>query len=141
MQSRSNMLRLVAFTLTAFLAVSVPSYADTPYTVADGKALDSNSYKGYKTYRQWCARCHGTFGQGGPKAPNLAKSLTTLSLEEFTETVKTGNVPKARQTTKQGRMQAQGRRQVVMRNIDGIYSYLRARADGAIGTVRPNLAK
>ena len=40
MQSRSNMLRLVAFTLTDFLAVSVPSYADTPYTVADGKALD-----------------------------------------------------------------------------------------------------
>ena len=38
-------------------------------------------------------------------------------------------------------MPAQGRRQVVMRNIDGIYSYLRARADGAIGTVRPNLAK
>jgi len=141
MLNRTTMSHLAALGLTALLAISMPSYADAPYTVTKGVALDANSYKGYSVFRQWCARCHGTFGQGGPKAPDLSKSLATLSLEEFTEIVKTGNVPKARQTTKQGRMPAQGRRQVVMNNIENIYGYLKARADGAIGKTRPQLGK
>ena len=40
MQNQSKMLRLIVFSLTAFLAVSMPSHAETPYTVTDGKALD-----------------------------------------------------------------------------------------------------
>lgn len=141
MQNPKKMSLLIAFSLSILLTAALPSYADVPYTVTDGKALDSNSYQGYSVFRQWCARCHGTFGQGGPKAPDLSKSLATLSLEEFTETVSTGKVPLARQTTKQGRMPAQGRREVVMKNIDNIYSYLKARSDGAIGKVRPKLGK
>jgi mono/diheme cytochrome c family protein len=141
MQNQKKMLRLIAISLASFFAYAMPSYADTPYTVTDGKALDSNSYQGYKVYRQWCARCHGTFGQGGPKAPNLAESLATLSLQEYTDTVTSGKVNPAKKATKSGRMPAWKRNPTVMKNIDNIYSYLKARADGAIGTVRPRLGK
>jgi mono/diheme cytochrome c family protein len=135
------MLRFIAISLVSFLAVSMPSYADAPYTVTEGKALDSNSYQGYKVYRQWCARCHGTFGQGGPKAPNLAESLATLTHQEFTDTVTSGKVNPAKKVTKSGRMPAWKRNPNVMKNIDNVYSYLKARSDGAIGKVRPRLGK
>jgi len=118
-----------------------PVQAETPYTVTDEKSLDSHSYQGYKMFRQWCARCHGTFGQGGPKAPNLAESLATLSKEEYTDTVTSGKVSEANKTTKDGRMPAWKRNPHVMKNMDNIYAYLKARADGAIGTVRPKLAR
>jgi len=143
MQNQKKMSHLSALSLAAFLTIAaMPSHADAPYTVTnDGKALDSNSYQGYTVFRQWCARCHGTFGQGSPKAPNLAESLATLSHQEYTKTVTSGQVSPARKVTKSGRMPAWKRNGAVMKNADNIYSYLKARADGAIGTVSPQLGQ
>lgn len=101
------------------------------YNVVDGNKLDSFSYEGFKLYRNWCARCHGTYGQG-MVGPNLAESLNVISKDEFIEVVtygKTGQI---------GSMPAWESNASVMNGMDNLYAYLKARADGAIGEVKPS---
>ncbi|MCX4186331.1 c-type cytochrome [Methylophaga sp. OBS4] len=117
------------------LMTSLPLQAqERPYTVTNGNQLDADSYKGFKLYRNWCARCHGTYGQG-LAGPNLAQSLNKISRDEFMTTVadgKTGTI---------GSMPAWKANPGVMEGREYIYSYLKARADGAIGEVKPEKAK
>ncbi|WP_438969774.1 c-type cytochrome [Methylophaga sp.] len=104
------------------------------YQVVDGNKLDEFSYEGFKLYRNWCARCHGTYGQG-MVGPNLAESLNIISKEQFVEVVthgKTGQI---------GSMPAWESNQGVMNGMDNLYAYLKARADGAIGEVKPTKQK
>lgn len=132
--------RLLPYIAVASMTMALPSHAEVPYTVKDGTALDANSFQGYKMYRQWCARCHGSFGQGGPNAPDLSESLSNISYDEYIEVVKTGVISSRESTnTSNNRMPAWQRNPNVMRNIDNIYSYLKARADNAIGVVTPTL--
>ncbi|HEC74025.1 MAG TPA: cytochrome C [Methylophaga aminisulfidivorans] len=107
---------------------------DKPYTVTNGNELDAASYKGFKLFRNFCARCHGTYGQG-MVGPNLADSLKVITKEEFFHTVehgKTGTI---------GMMPPWSTNKKVMKSRDEIYSYLKARSDGAIGEVKPKKAK
>lgn len=100
------------------------------YNVVDGNKLDAFSYEGFKLFRNWCARCHGTYGQG-MVGPNLAESLNVISKEQFVDTVthgKTGQI---------GSMPAWESNDSVMKGMDNLYAYLKARADGAIGEVKP----
>lgn len=131
----------ITISLTSLMATAMPIYADAAYTVTKGKSLDSNSYQGYGVYRQWCARCHGTFGQGSPKAPDLADNLNTLTPEEFREVVSSGKLSFAQKPVSYDRMPAWKHNANVMENVDNIYSYLKARSDGAIGAVRPQLGQ
>jgi len=96
--------------------------------------LDSETYNGYKLYRNWCARCHGTVGQG-MVGPNLADSLNVITKEEFIATVTHGKMGQI------GMMPAWESNPKVMEGMDQIYAYLKARADGAIGEVKPKKAK
>jgi mono/diheme cytochrome c family protein len=135
MKLSKKIIMLVSTTSLAFGLVSLPSYAgDTPYTVTNGNELDANSYNGFKLFRNWCARCHGTFGQG-MVGPNLADSLKLISKEQFFNTVENGkigtivNMPSWRTNVE------------VMENSDKIYAYLKARSDGAIGVEKPKKAK
>lgn len=105
-----------------------------PYTVTNGNKLDADTYNGFKLYRNWCARCHGTYGQG-LAGPNLAESLNKISYEEFMNTVAEGK------TGQIGMMPAWQSNATVMQGRDKIYSYLKARADGAIGEVKPEKMK
>ena len=78
--------------MAGVLAFSSLSFAeDKPYTVTDGQFLDSETYNGYKLYRNWCARCHGTVGQG-MVGPNPADSLNVITKEEFIATVTHGKM-------------------------------------------------
>jgi len=100
------------------------------YNVVDGHKLDAFSYKGFKLYRNWCARCHGTYGQG-MVGPNLAESLNVIDKDEFVDVVthgKTGQI---------GNMPAWESNPSVIDGMDNLYAYLKARADGAIGEVKP----
>jgi mono/diheme cytochrome c family protein len=116
-------------------AITLPAYAeDKPYTVTDGNKLDADSYKGFKLFRNWCARCHGTYGQG-MVGPNLAESLNVISKEEFFNTVENGKSGTI------GSMPAWKANVKVMEGREKLYSYLKARADGAIGVVKPKKAK
>lgn len=107
---------------------------DTPYTVTNGQELDAETYQGFKLYRNWCARCHGTYGQG-MVGPNLADSLNVISKEEFFTTVEKGK------TGTIGSMPAWASNPKVMEGREQLYRYLKARADGAIGEVKPKKAK
>jgi len=100
------------------------------YSVIDGNKLDANSYAGFKLYRNWCARCHGTYGQG-MVGPNLADSLNVISEKEFFNTVENGKSGTI------GSMPAWKKNPKVMAGRDQLYAYLMARADGAIGIIKP----
>jgi len=119
----------------ASLISSFPALAqERPYDVKNGNQLDADSYNGFKLYRNWCARCHGTYGQG-LAGPDLAKSLNQISRDEFMTIVadgKTGSI---------GNMPAWKSNPAVMKGRKNIYSYLKARANADIGAVKPELAK
>lgn len=100
--------------------------ADTPYQVVDGR-IDANTVEGWKVYRGigTCATCHGPVGQGGV-GPALVDSLKEkITKELFVETVTNG-----RDGTM---MKPFGENPVVMANLDNLYAYLKARADGVLG--------
>jgi mono/diheme cytochrome c family protein len=126
---------LIAMASASLIGLASPSYAEQPlYQVTDGNKLDADSYKGFKLYRNWCARCHGTYGQG-MVGPNLAESLQVISKEEFFNTVENGKSGSI------GSMPAWKSNPKVMKGRDKLYSYLKARSDGAIGEVKPNKMK
>jgi methanol metabolism-related c-type cytochrome len=115
-------------------AGSGEAWEKKPYTVTDGK-VDFGTYNGYRRYEGYCLRCHGPDGAGSSYAPALVDSLKTMSYEDFIEVVVYGR--KKVSASQQSVMPAFGEAIDVMDNIDDIYSYLKARADGAIGRGRP----
>ena len=135
MQLKKTFIILTSVATFALSAVSLPVLAeDKPYTVTDGTHLDANSYKGFKLYRNWCARCHGTYGQG-MVGPDLAESLNIISKEEFFSVVENGKSGTI------GSMPNWKMNKKVMAGRDQLFSYLKARADGAIGVIKPKKAK
>jgi len=135
MKFNQKLIILASVTSLSFAAFSLPSYADdAPYTVTNGNELDKDSYKGFKLYRNWCARCHGKYAQG-MVGPNLAESLSIISKEEFFNTVENGKSGTI------GSMPAWKANPKVMKGRDQLYAYLKARADGKIGEVKPKKAK
>lgn len=111
-------------------STTTASAAEGLYSVVDGNKLDASSYAGFKLYRNWCARCHGTYGQG-MVGPDLAESLKFISKEQFYDTVENGK------TGRIGSMPSWKANVQVMENLDQLYAYLKARSDGAIGVVKP----
>lgn len=123
------LLNLFAVVISAQLA-----WADMPYSIKNGRELDAETYNGFKLFRNWCARCHGTYGQG-LVGPNLANSLNNLSRQQFMDIVANG------QAGQTGNMPAWRTNSQVMQGREYIYRYLKARADGAIGEVTPKIMK
>ena len=132
-----------AFCLLAPLAVAIvsgltptPASAqdEKPYSVVNGK-VDKGTFNGWRRYTDACMRCHGPDGSGSSYGPVLSNSLKTMTYEQFTDTVINGrkNVTSSQQNV----MPAFGEVQDVAMNIDDIYAYLKARADGAVGRGRP----
>jgi len=109
--------------------------AEKPYTVMDGNKVDKGTYNGYRRYDNACLRCHGPDGAGSSYAPALVDSLKRMSQDDFNNTVINGrqNVGTAQQNV----MPAFGNNEDVATYIDDIYSYLKARSDGALGRGRP----
>lgn len=121
--------------LPLLMLTTLPANADIqPYIVTNGNELDADTYKGFQLYRNWCARCHGTYGQG-MVGPNLAESLNKISYEEFVQTVAKGKMGQI------GMMPAWENNKQVMDGRQQIYRYLKARADGAVGVEKPLKAK
>lgn len=129
---KNNLRRTFSLVLLAnLLAFSPLSFAeDKLYTVTDGNVLDEETYKGFIIHRNQCARCHASFGQG-MIGPNLADSMNNLTREEFDDIVTNG-----RMAMPPWKASAE-----VMAGLDNLYAYFKARADGAIGEVRPKKAQ
>lgn len=95
-----------------------------PYTVVDGYKVDPQTMAGFRAWRAAaCDRCHGA-NQEGLVGPSLVNSLKTLGKEDFVKTVRDGRLDKG--------MQSFGSSEMVMKNIDNLYAYLKGRSDGAI---------
>jgi len=95
-----------------------------PYTVQDGTKVDPKTLEGWKTWRALaCERCHGA-EQEGLVGPSLVNSLKTLSKEDFHTTVINGRPEKG--------MPPWGASDMMVKNWEGLYDYLKGRSDGAI---------
>jgi mono/diheme cytochrome c family protein len=94
------------------------------YQVADGNKVDKATLEGWRTWRALaCERCHGA-KQEGLVGPSLLESMQRLSKEEFKETMMKGRPEKGMPNFDGSKM--------VIENLDGLYAYLKGRADGAI---------
>jgi mono/diheme cytochrome c family protein len=95
-----------------------------PYTVQDGTKVDQKTLDGWKTWRALaCERCHGA-EQEGLVGPSLVESLKTMSKEDFHTTVINGRPEKG--------MPPWGGSDMMVKNWEGLYDYLKGRSDGAI---------
>ena len=101
---------------------------------ADG-TVDWYTYSGYRRYHSECHVCHGPDGEGSSYAPALKDSLKRINYGEFLGIVAGGRSNVS--TSQESVMPAFGNNPNVMCYIDDIYVYLRARANDAMGRVRP----
>jgi len=101
---------------------------------ADG-TVDWYTYSGYRRYHSDCHVCHGPDGMGSSYAPALKDSLKTMSYGDFLAVVASGrkNVTSSQDNV----MPAFGDNPNVACYMDDLYIYLRARANDAVGRVRP----
>lgn len=94
------------------------------YTVKDGNKVDPKTLQGWKTWRALaCDRCHGA-AQEGLVGPALVVSLHNITKEQFHTTVMKGRPEKGMPPFSTSKM--------VTSNWEGLYAYLKGRADGRI---------
>jgi hypothetical protein len=94
------------------------------YTVKEGTKVDPKTLMGWKTWRALaCDRCHGA-EQEGLVGPPLLVSLHRLTEDEFKKTITDGRPEKGMPPFSASKM--------VMDNWEGLYAYLKGRADGQI---------
>jgi methanol metabolism-related c-type cytochrome len=105
------------------------------FKVETDGTVDWYTYVGFTRYSAECLRCHGPDGMGSTYAPALMDSMKHLSYSDFYGTVASGK--NAVSSSQNLVMPAQGQNKNVMCFIEEIYSYLRARGDGAVGRGRP----
>jgi len=105
-------------------AFAADEQADAPYTVQDGDKVDPRTLAGWKTWRALaCERCHGA-EQEGLVGPSLINSMKVLTKEEFHTTVINGRPEKG--------MPPWGASEMIVKNWEGLYAYLKGRSDGNI---------
>jgi methanol metabolism-related c-type cytochrome len=105
------------------------------FKVAADGTVDWYTYSGYRRYHSECHVCHGPDGMGSTYAPALKDSLKTMSYGDFLGVVASGR--KNVSTSQESVMPAFGDNPNVACYMDDIYVYLRARANDAVGRVRP----
>ncbi len=105
------------------------------FKVAADGTVDWYTYSGYRRYHSECHVCHGPDGMGSTYAPALTDSLKSMSYGAFLEVVASGR--KNVNTAQENVMPAFGDNPNVSCYMDDIYVYLRARANNAVGRVRP----
>jgi methanol metabolism-related c-type cytochrome len=108
---------------------------EKPYKIAPDGTVDWPTFSGFRRFNSTCFVCHGPDGAGSTFAPALTESLKHLNYEQFTEIVVNGKTEV--NTASQRKMPAFGTDPNVMCYLDDIYSYLKARSDGALGRGRP----
>lgn len=99
---------------------------------AEACKVDKETYFGWRTYAANCQVCHGGSGLGSTFAPNLLDRLNQqVDHARFLVVVENGY------TGQVGAMPAWKSNREVMKNVETLYRYLRARADGRLPAGRP----
>jgi cytochrome c553 len=94
------------------------------YTVEDGNKVDAKTLAGWRTWRALaCERCHGA-EQEGLVGPPLVQSLKVLKKEDFHTVMMNGRPEKG--------MPPFNTSEMVTKNWEGLYAYLKGRSDGKI---------
>lgn len=116
---------LVALSTAVYSENAAPSNSGGDlYTVKNGTEVDENTLAGWKTWRALaCERCHGA-EQEGMVGPSLVDSLKTMSKEDFHTVVMEGRIDKG--------MPPFNGSQMMQKNWEGLYAYLKGRSDGEI---------
>lgn len=116
---------VVGVLVAAGVAFAARAEGDAPYEV-DGNKVDEATLQGWKTWRALaCDRCHGKNQEGeGVAGPSLNDAMRSITKEEFKSVVLKGRIDR-------GMPNFDGS-DAVTHNIDGLYSYLKGRSDGAI---------
>lgn len=111
---------------------STSSASDNPYQThiqcVDGQKckIDKFLLKGFRAFSQ-CQVCHGIDGNGSTIAPSLiAKLKSDISYDDFVDRVTNGF------QGQMGVMPPWGNNPNIMKNMDNLYAYLKARSDGVI---------
>jgi mxaJ protein len=102
------------------------------YTVQGGN-VDAKTYTGWLRYSAFCQTCHGTGGVGSAIAPDLTQALKSLDKRQFETIVSCG----LKGNLGTGVMPAWGDNPNIRPYIENLWTYLSARADGALGPGRP----
>jgi len=117
----------VLLTVATFASELRGQASDTPsrlYEVKDGNKVDATTLQGWKTWRAMaCERCHGP-AQEGLVGPSLIETLKRLSKTEFHDKLMKGNPEKG--------MPPFSGTDMVVKNWEGLYAYLKGRSDGEI---------
>jgi methanol metabolism-related c-type cytochrome len=105
------------------------------FKIEQDGTVDWPTFSGYLRYHSECHVCHGPDGEGSTYAPALKNSLKTIDYPHFLSIVAAGrqNVSASQENV----MPAFGQNKNVVCYLDNIYTYLRARADGAVPRGRP----
>lgn len=135
---------------------------ELPYTVSGGK-VDRRTYVGWRLFHSTCHLCHGVDATGTSVAPDLTARVGGMSEEDFINAVLyrypiivgfgtkgEGDLPALRRAFVAA-VKRHERGGVLMPaweddpnvkpHVLDLYAYLRARADGALGTGRPARAE
>ncbi len=136
--------------LTALLAATALSAAELPKneapevlpqyavecpegaTAAEACQVSKETYIGWRTFHAHCFQCHGGSALGSSFAPNL--------VDRFNQHVDYGRfsyVMEHGYTGQMGAMPAFAKNPAVSKDVDALYAYLRARADGELPPGRP----
>jgi mono/diheme cytochrome c family protein len=115
-------MNIVTFALHVSVAASAVMLG--PTAVAEGTEVDPATLDGWRTWRALaCERCHGA-EQEGLVGPSLIDSMKQLSQEQFEHAVVNGRPEKG--------MPGFAASDMLKKNIEGLYAYLKGRSDGTI---------
>ena len=114
------------------------AWEDKPYTIIDGK-VDFGTYNGYRRYEAYCLAL--------PR-PGWRRQLLRARPGRFAQDAQLRGVHRGRGVRQEERQHQPAvghaglrRGEDVMENIDDIYSYLKARADGALAAAGPSACR
>jgi mono/diheme cytochrome c family protein len=128
----SCMSRMAFLLIVAVASIGTAENATQPaaeslsglYTVKDGNKVDAQTLAGWRTWRALaCERCHGA-EQQGLVGPPLVESMKVLTKEDFHTVIMNGRPEKG--------MPPFNGSEMVTKNWEGLYAYLKGRSDGQI---------
>jgi len=113
-----------AVAAACMLAPHAAAQEEKLYRVVDGYKVDANTMNGFRTWRAAaCDRCHGA-AQQGLVGPSLLESMKGIDKPTFAKLMREGRLEKGMPSFKESAM--------VMQHTDGLYAYLKGRANGDI---------
>jgi mono/diheme cytochrome c family protein len=93
--------------------------------------VDGATYKGWRTYHAVCHTCHAQDAVGSTFAPSLIDRMQGMDKDKFMDVVLNG------MTGQVGVMPGWKADPNVLPRVDDLWSFLKARSDGALGPGKP----